>query len=164
MKISDKGIEFLKRLEDVRSEMYLDSAGLPTIGVGHLLTRDELSSGKIFFYHMNEDPIKWKDGLTDQQINDLLRHDLLSPESTINNWTTRSINQHQYDALCCFVFNIGTYAFTKSTLLKKINEGLFASAVPAQMRRWIYSRGKKSKGLVNRREKEVKLWEDGIYG
>ena len=47
MTISKNGIQFIIDREGSRSKMYLDSAGLPTIGVGHLLTQSELSNGKI---------------------------------------------------------------------------------------------------------------------
>jgi hypothetical protein len=52
----------------------------------------------------------------------------------------------------------GAAAFRNSTLLKLLNQGKYAE-VPAQLRRWIYAGGKKCKGLANRREKEVEMWE-----
>ncbi len=45
MYISAAGIAFLKQWEGVRYEAYRDSIDLLTIGVGHLLTKSELSSG-----------------------------------------------------------------------------------------------------------------------
>lgn len=41
MKTSPNGLLALEQREGVRATMYLDSAHLPTIGVGHLLTKDE---------------------------------------------------------------------------------------------------------------------------
>jgi len=46
VKTSDKGRALLTEWEGKRNEVYLDSAGLPTIGAGHLLTKDELNVGK----------------------------------------------------------------------------------------------------------------------
>ncbi len=54
----------------------------------------------------------------------------------------------------------GATAFRNSTLLKFSNQSNRAQ-VPAQLRRWIYSGGKKRKGLINRREKEVEIWNLG---
>lgn len=39
MKISFSGIAMIKKLEGCRLTVYDDQAGLPTIGIGHLLTR-----------------------------------------------------------------------------------------------------------------------------
>ena len=47
MNLSLDGRTLLASWEGLRTTMYLDSAGLPTIGVGHLLTRSEMTSGKI---------------------------------------------------------------------------------------------------------------------
>jgi lysozyme len=41
--------------------------------------------------------------------------------------------------------------------LKLLNQGQFAE-VPDQLRRWKFSGGQVSKGLINRREKEIALW------
>ena len=76
MNVSDAGVKFIRRWEGSRSAAYHDSAGLLTVGVGHLLTRDELSSGKV---EIGAEYVKWRDGLSDEQIDLLLRQDLLRP-------------------------------------------------------------------------------------
>jgi lysozyme len=53
---------------------------------------------------------------------------------------------------------VGTQAFKSSTLLKKLNQGLY-DEVPAQLRRWNKAGGKVIQGLINRREKEIVLWQ-----
>jgi hypothetical protein len=52
----------------------------------------------------------------------------------------------------------GAAAFRNSTLLKLLNKRIYP-AVPAQLRRWIYAGGRKRTGIVNRREKEIEMWE-----
>ena len=47
MTMSESGRKKLAEWEGVRLTLYKDVAGYPTIGVGHLLTKDEISSGKI---------------------------------------------------------------------------------------------------------------------
>lgn len=154
MKIDQHGIDFIKILEGVKPFVYLDVAGLPTIGAGHLLTRDELTSGKIM---IGGYAYKYHNGLSDKLIDLLLIQDLEIAETAIQNNVKVDLNQNQYDALVSFVFNVGIGAFGKSTLLKWLNAGLHRK-VPIQMRRWIFSGGQQIRGLKNRREREVTLW------
>jgi lysozyme len=154
MRIDQAGIDFIKVLEGVKPFVYLDVAGLPTIGAGHLLTRDELTSGKIM---IDGYAYKYHEGLSDNIIDRLLMRDLHIAELAVKAGVKVDLNQNQYNALVSFVFNVGIGAFKKSTLLKRLNAGAYA-AVPAQMRRWIFSAGQQIKGLKNRREKEIELW------
>ena len=151
MSMSDAGLAFLINEEGERAEMYKDSAGLPTIGVGHLLTKDELSSGKLTI-----PPVDWHRGLSPEQIKVLLMHDLGTAMAAVNNVRVE-LTQHQYDALTSMVFNIGVTAFRNSTLLRVLNQGQY-DKVPFQMRRWIHSAGRIDPILVKRREREVVLW------
>ncbi len=82
--------------------------GLPTIGVRHLLTRDELSSGKISILGQ---PTCYSDGVTLSQAMDLLDQDLQRFEQSINEYVTIDLRQHQFDALVSFAFNMGSMAF-----------------------------------------------------
>lgn len=154
MKIDQAGIEFIKSAEGVKNFVYADSAGLPTIGVGHLLTQDELTNGKI---HIDGKSHKYHDGLPDDVIDRLLLRDLHIAELVVNSNVKVKLTQNQYNALVSFAFNVGVGAFRKSTLLRLLNNSDYES-VPDQMRRWILSAGRQIQGLKNRREKEVKLW------
>lgn len=156
MKFSQNGIKFLGAEEGRRSKTYLDSGGAPTIGIGHLLTKSERTSGKIFITTLNTS-VKYSQGLTEEQIDALLISDLIAVESTVNKNVYVPLLQCQYDALVSFTFNIGNSSFTESTLLKKVNQKML-DQVPIQMRRWIHDNGKVVKGLVNRREAEILLW------
>lgn len=140
--------------EGTELEIYKDSAGYPTIGVGHLLTKDELASGEIF---INGQVVRYLHGITQEQAIDLLEQDLVIAENSVNENVNVDLNQNQFDALVSFVFNIGINAFRESTLLRELNNGNYG-AIPYQMRRWIHSGKRVIKGLVNRREKEIKLW------
>jgi lysozyme len=53
----------LRRDEGVRYSRYLDTAGIPTVGVGHNLRANPLPAG-------------WTFPLTDDQVNQLLAHDI----------------------------------------------------------------------------------------
>ncbi|HZT59403.1 MAG TPA: lysozyme [Pyrinomonadaceae bacterium] len=158
MQMSQHGLELLEQWEGFKLQVYKDSAGLPTIGVGHLLTRSELTSGKI---NINGVPVQYANGLTQQQVNDLLAQDLKPTEQAVNNGVKVALNQNQFDALTSFTFNVGTGAFAGSTLLKVLNQGQY-DQVPTQLLRWTRSGGQVVQGLVNRRNNEIKLWNGQI--
>jgi lysozyme len=158
MRMSEHGRELLTEWESTRHDVYNDPAGLPTIGVGHLLTKDELTSGKILILG---EAIKYGYGLTNLQIDRLLTQDLAGAEGAVNAGVTVALNQNQFDALVSFTFNIGRQAFYTSTLRKLLNEGRYAR-VNDQLRRWNRSGGRIVQGLINRRENEIKLFEGMI--
>ena len=154
MNLSENGLKKIIEWEGFKNNLYRDTAGLPTIGVGHLLKKDELRSGKI---NIAGTDVKYANGLTDSQVKDLLRQDLAAREATVRNLVRVPLSQNQFDTLVSFVFNIGRYAFQQSTLLRVLNDGKYHE-VPDQLERWIYSGGKKEEGLVNRRRNEIALW------
>jgi lysozyme len=154
MQMSQTGKGLLAQWEGIEANVYKDSAGLPTIGVGHLLTRAELTSGKII---IREVSVKYANGLTQQDVIELLAQDLEVFEEIVNANVKVDLAQNQFDALVAFTFNVGGNAFKGSTLLKVLNEGRYAD-VPEQLRRWVFAGGKKVQGLANRREKEIQLW------
>jgi len=90
---------------------------------------------------------------TDQECDRLLWKDLQPAKRTVDNLVKADLNEYQRAALYSFVFNVGSDAFSKSTLLKKLNIGDQRGACE-EMRRWVYAGGMKWKGLQNRREME----------
>ena len=90
----------------------------------------------------------------------LLREYLLS--KTVNRLVKVDLQQHQFDALVSFVFNVGSSNFETSTLLKYLNDGELHT-VPHQLARWNKSDGKVVAGLVNRRAYEIALYEEADY-
>ncbi|OOY45153.1 lysozyme [Solemya velum gill symbiont] len=159
MRMSKEGIDFLQAREGWELKMYKDSAGLPTIGVGHLLTQSELTSGKIYISRL---PIIWRDGMTESEVKELLEQDLQKYENAVRCAVLMDLKQHQYDALVSFVFNVGETAFKNSTLLRKLNAGQIKE-IPAQLARWNWSGGKVINGLTKRREMESRLFTEGEY-
>lgn len=140
--------------EGIELKAYRDVAGYLTIGVGHLLTKDELTSGKIWIRGI---PLKYANGLTHQQVMDLLGQDLEKFEQAVTDSVVVPLTQNQFDALVAFSFNVGVNAFKNSTLVKLLNQGQYHE-VPNQLRRWIYAGGQILRGMVQRREYEIMLW------
>jgi len=155
-KISDEGIKMLKVVEGFRGEIYLDAAGLKTIGYGHLIKKGELG--------------KFEKGISREQAKGLLMEDLDYVEETLNREIPSNtlLFQNMYDALCIFLFNISTGLFLQSTMLKKLKAGNISGA-GLEFERWVYitnpnTKGKEvCQGLKNRREKEKNLYSTGIY-
>jgi len=145
MRTSELGIELIKGHEQLRLTAYLCPADVPTIGYGHTgpdVTRADVASGKT---------------ITERQADMMLIADLGSAESAVNKFVTVPLAQHEFDALVCFVFNVGGGAFRSSTLLRLLNQG-FKCEVPAQLARWNKASGKILRGLTRRRAEEAVLW------
>lgn len=143
--LSENGINKLKKVEGFRSEMYLDSAGLPTIGYGTLIDaahEQHLLKAKI----------------TESQAVDLLKKDLVRFEKAIQDTINVDLTQGQYDALVLFVYNVGEANFRRSTLLKKINSKANPEEIKSQFLRWVNAGGKQINGLVKRRNEEIELF------
>ena len=161
MKISKEGIRTLIESESSENEVYIDQAGLPTIGVGHCLTQSEVASGKIELSDGSIIDLR-NNRMSEKDTMRLLQDDLISREQVVNQLVKVPLQQSQFDALVHFVFNVGNGGFKNSTLLKKLNSGGY-SAVPDEIRKWniVTVAGKKqvSRGLANRREVECSLWE-----
>lgn len=142
---SENCINLIKEFESLRLEAYPDFGGVWTIGWG--TTKGVRPGMKI----------------TKEEADVLFLRDLKMFENSVNNLVEVEINQHQFDALVSFVYNVGTSKFASSTLLKLLNQGRF-DEVPDQFRRWVHDwdakKGKmvKLRGLIRRRESEVELF------
>lgn len=141
MNISRNGIEFIKKEEGLVLNAYLCPANVWTIGYGH-------TNG-----------VKKGDKITEEQAEDFLVNDLLYSERIVNKMVKVKLNQNQYDALVSFVFNVGSGNFINSTLLKKLNAGAKSDEICVELRRWVFSKGKKLPVLVARRQRECELYQ-----
>ena len=144
MKLSQKGVDFIKSHEALRLKAYQDSKGVWTIGWGHT---------------KNVHP---GDVITREQAEQFIRDDFVWVERTLNAdlVTGRDkplVTQNEYDALCSLVFNIGSDAYLESTVRRKIKQGDKMAAARA-FKMWVYSEHKFIQGLANRRADEVRLF------
>ncbi|MCU5775105.1 lysozyme [Erwiniaceae bacterium BAC15a-03b] len=118
MKLSNNGVVFIKLEEGERLTGYLDTRGIPTVGVGHTGTVD----GK---------PVIRGMVISQNKSTELLLSDLAWVERSVNSNVTANLTQNQYDALCSLVFNIGATAFANSTVLNRINKSDYTGAAEA---------------------------------
>ena len=65
------------------------------------------------------------------------------------------LTQNELDVYVSFAYNAGTANFCRSTMARKLNAGDYAGAC-AELRRWVYFKGKVLHGLVSRREDEYR--------
>ena len=84
---------------------------------------------------------------------ELLRKDVESAERAVLRFVNVPLTDGQFDALVSFTFNLGSGAFQRSTLRRKVNCQAHAE-VPEQLMRWVWAGGWKLNGLVRRRNTE----------
>lgn len=77
-----------------------------------------------------------------------------------------SLPQKAYDALFGFVFNVGPQAFRRpgggmTDFMRALMSKRRDIEVPAQMVRWVYSKGRRLGGLIRRRAAEAQMWAEG---
>lgn len=95
---------------------------------------------------------------TDKECDDLLHSDLRKVAAAIDPLIKVRIPEPTRAALYSFTYNVGAGAFSKSTLLRKLNAGDVESACK-ELQRWTYAGGQQWKGLVTRREVERTVCE-----
>lgn len=160
MQASERLYAFLEELEERRHKAYFCPAGKLTIGVGHVFTGMERATGGI---KIGGKTVSREKGLSDAQIDALLRQDVAWAVNTVNEAVQVELTQGQFDALVSFCFNVGRGAFAGSTLLRKLNDEEY-EAVPVELAKWVFGtvKGKKRKmkGLEIRRKKEIGLWKE----
>lgn len=145
MIVSAEGLDFIKRFEGVRNRPYRCSAGLWTVGVGHLI-----GNGKLL-------PKDWNRLFSEKEINDLLATDIRKFERGVRMYIKVPLRQCEFDAICSFTFNLGLGTLQRSTLRQKINRGDKKGAAE-NLLKYCYAGGKVVRGLQIRREAEYKLF------
>lgn len=143
--LSDKGIDEIVKSEGLRLEAYLDTAKIPTIGIG--ATR-----------YFGGSRVKMGDKITVSQAYGYFRHDIKWAEKAVDDLTVDTLNQNQFDALVSFVYNVGMTAYRNSTLRKRINKDPGDPSIRQEFNKWVMSGGKVTQGLVNRRKREADMY------
>lgn len=145
LKLNPEGVEFIKKHEAFSAKAYYDQGGVVTIGYG---------STK----YLDGRPVKITDSISQPEAYYLLIHSLDDYEWSVHSNVDKSLTQSQYNALVSFTYNCGVSAFERSNLLKKVNSDPTDPRIIREFYRWIYVKGKVSKGLIKRREAEIELY------
>ncbi|XAO52546.1 endolysin [Erwinia phage vEam_S_24] len=156
MEVSQKGQQALEVMEGFSAKAYLDVAGVPTIGFGDTSVRAR--------------KVKMGDTTTLEAAKAELALDLHDFKSGVEKYLVKAVKgttRNQFDALVIFAYNVGLTNFASSSVLRNHLAGNFEAAA-ASFALWnkITVNGKKvvSKGLVNRRAKEVEIYLHSNYG
>ena len=140
MKISQNGIDLIKRFEGFSPTAYLCPAGVWTIGYGHTAG---VSEG---------------DSIDGDTAEDFLREDLADAEGAVGKYVKVPLKQWQFDALVSFTFNLGAGNLYNSTLLKKVNRNPDDPAIRQEFGKWVHAGGRVLPGLVERRKAEADMY------
>lgn len=132
-------VSMVKPLEGYEPIPYYDVVGVLTVCYGH--TGPDIVEGKTY---------------TKQECEELLEKDLAKVKRGIDPLIKPALPEATKAALYSFTYNVGIGAFSRSTLLKKLNAGHITGACE-ELRRWVYAGGKKWKGLMTRRDIEEEV-------
>ena len=139
--MSENGLKFLINNEGVVLKPYLDTKGIPTIGVGCTYYED---GSKV---KMTDPPI------TEKRAMEMFRFILKHYELTVYSNTIDTINQNQFDSLVSLCYNIGQTNFKNSTLVKRINAGASDQSIKNAYMMW-----NKPPEIIKRRKRECELY------
>ncbi len=152
--VSAEGIDFIKVWEGFSPKLYNDPVGHCTVGYGILLHTGNCDGRPA------EQP--YVSGITQEKATELLAQKAGEFQQIINDSVKVDLNQNQNDALVSFVYNVGGSNFQKSSLLRLLNKGDYAS-VPTELKKWTKARQNGQlvdlPGLVKRRAAEVELFQ-----
>ena len=145
MKISNEGLQLIKKYEGCKTTPYRCPAGLYTVGYGHVI-----GNGLQL-------PDEWNRTFSLGEIDELLERDLERFERGVQRYTTVYLTQSQSDSLVSFSFNLGMGIYQRSTLRQKLNRGDYDGA-SKEFLRYTRAGGKVLKGLTRRRQEEYNLF------
>lgn len=138
-------VDIAKPFEGLRLRPYYDPVGYPTIGYGHLLSREPWA-----------DLSRWRE-IDEREAERQLAIDLRRAAKSVYRLCPGPLKATQLAALIDFTFNCGAGNLEVSTLRKAVNRGDVARAAE-QFGRWVYARGVKLPGLVRRRAAEREMF------
>ena len=115
--VSRAAIELIKKFEGYRHKAAQLPDGRWTIGYGHTLTARQGAE------------------VSEADAEALLMYDLIAVAHAVNEHSYTPLVQNQFDALCCFAFNVGVDNFRRSSVLRRVNEGQLLQAACA-MEMW----------------------------
>jgi lysozyme len=156
MAISQFAVRMIKSFEGCRLTPYKDSAGLWTIGYGHLLSSDP---------NLSADSATVKSGITQAMAEEFLIEDLTRTEAAVSRILAMRIalQSYQREALVSFAFNLGPGRLEGSTLLTFLLTGNPLMAA-WEFEKWCHAGGKPNPGLLRRRLAEQAWFLGGSEG
>lgn len=161
MAFGENGKNLLKDIETLRLKPYDDQTSEDvdawvegaTVGYGHLILRADWDT--------------YKDGITEEQADQLFESDSAKYVDAVNEAITVSVTQQQFDAMVILAYNIGPAGFKSSSVAKRVNDPNAVTPPYATLedawKAFNKSQGNVNQGLVNRRNSEWNIYSQGVY-
>ena len=149
MKVNQAAIDLIKEFEGWRSDAYLDSVNVWTIGYG-TTARAGVGISPVLGMVITKEEGEW---YLQQAVNKFA--ELIEPHFTIKP------NENEFGAFVSLAYNIGPTAFKKSSALRHFNLGDKDRAAKSILL-WNKAGGKVLGGLVRRRNAEKVLFETAV--
>ena len=143
MKISQTGVDLIRRFEGCKLKPYLCPAGYCTVGYGHVIGNGKTKPEKHLY--------------TQEEVNELLRTDLVRFEQGVLRYCPVHLTQFEFDSLVSFSFNLGLGVLQRSTLRRKILRQ-DKQAAARNILKYNKAGGQVLKGLTRRREAEYRMF------
>ena len=152
--MTEKGKAMIRQFEGCRLVAYKCPAGYWSVGYGNR-------------YYADGTPVQEGDKIDQETANRLLDITIDKFEKQVRlllgDALLVTLPKEAIDPLISFSFNVGTGAFAKSTLLKKIKENkLNFDGIEAEFMKWNKGGGKVLPGLVKRRKAEFQLYKEAV--
>tara|TARA_R110002167_G_scaffold149751_1_gene343217 strand:- start:499 stop:972 length:474 start_codon:yes stop_codon:yes gene_type:complete len=144
MKTSQSGLDHIKSYEGCKLKTYRCSGKVLTIGWGHTKGVEEDQE------------------ITQKEADAFLVKDIEMVETHVDRLVKTDLEQHQWDAIVSWCFNLGCGNLRASTMLQVINSGDL-DKVSEQIIRWDKVGKKAVAGLTRRRKAEADLFDNGKY-
>jgi lysozyme len=139
--------DLIEHIEGLRLKAYLDSKGIPTIGIGTTV-------------YPNGVKVKIGDTCTEEQAREYMEHHIAT-----NIKVPATYTQQQFDSCLCLIYNIGQGGFNGSSLKRDIAKGESAEVITADFLKWNKERingvREVNAGLTRRRKCEAYLFHNG---
>ena len=146
MRINAKGMQIIKLFEGFRSEPYLCSAMVPTIGFGATWSFD---GSRVTLSHPSID---------EAEAEELLLREVRKCERAVDRLIKVELNRNEHSALQSFVYNLGSGRLQSSPLRSLLNRGAPREKVADEVPKWRRAGGKILQVLGRRRAAERALF------
>ena len=146
MKLDENGYRLICEFEGLRLKPYLCSARIPTIGYGNT-------------YYPNGVRVTLLDKpITKDYAFEIFKVIADKFAKRVDAMVKKPLTQNQFNSLVSFAYNVGTGAFSTSTLLKKVNANPNDLSIKTEFMKWNKANKVVVNGLTTRRKKESDLY------
>jgi lysozyme len=146
MRLDAEGVNLIASFEGYVGRPYNDAVGYATVGYGHLIGYRHVTSADIAHFA----------GWTQVDYKRLLKTDCARFEAAVRQAIHVQLTQGEFNALVSLAFNCGPGA-VQGSIARLANSGR-KSEIPTVMRQYVRANGQVLRGLVDRREREIRVF------